>query len=159
MAKVVMTCGKICCGKSTYARTLRDELGAVILSIDEITLSLFPEGAGDLHDIYALRAEKYLLSLTLQILSAGTDVILDWGLWTKAQRSRLRAFWNENHIANEIHYLKLSPSEWERRISKRNAEINKQEPSAYEVDEGLLKKTESLFEEPSKEEVDRIVVQ
>ena len=115
--------------------------------------------AGDLHDIYALRVEKYLLSLALQILSAGTDVILDWGLWTKAQRSRLRAFWNENHIANEIHYLKLSPSEWERRISKRNAEINKQEPSAYEVDEGLLKKTESLFEEPSEEEVDRIVVQ
>ena len=33
MAKVIMTCGKLCSGKSTYARKLKDELGAVILSL------------------------------------------------------------------------------------------------------------------------------
>ena len=56
MAKVIMTCGKICCGKSTYARRLQAAGNAVILSIDEITLSLFPEGAGEMHDTYARRA-------------------------------------------------------------------------------------------------------
>ena len=53
MAKVIMTCGKICCGKTTYARCLQAAGNAVILSIDEITLSLFPEGAGEMHDTYA----------------------------------------------------------------------------------------------------------
>ena len=36
MAKVIMTCGRICCGKSTYARKIKAETKAVILSIDEM---------------------------------------------------------------------------------------------------------------------------
>ena len=152
MAKVIMTCGKICCGKSTYARRLQAEGNAVILSIDEITLSLFPEGAGEMHDVYARRAEQYLLSLSLQILRTGTDVILDWGLWTRAQRDRLRAFWAEYGIENEIHYLRTGKAEWDRRIRSRNAK-QKEEPSAYFVDEGLLRKVETLFEEPDEDEV------
>ena len=48
MPGVIMTCGTICCGKSTYARKLRTERNAVILSIDEITLSIFPDGTSSL---------------------------------------------------------------------------------------------------------------
>ena len=157
MAKVIMTCGKICCGKSTYARRLQAEGNAVILSIDEITLAMFPEGAGEMHDTYARRAEQYLLSLSLQILRAGTDAILDWGLWTRAQRDRLRAFYTGHGVKNEIHYLRLSPEEWERRIRGRNAEQKEEEPQAYFVDEGLLRKVESLFEEPSDTEIDVLI--
>ena len=130
MAKVIMTCGRICCGKSTYARKLQENRNAVVLSIDDITLTLFPEGAGEMHDTYVLRAEQYLLSLSLQILESGVDVILDWGLWTRAQRDRLRAFYTGHGVENEIHYLRLSPEEWERRIRKRNAEQKKEEPQA-----------------------------
>ena len=157
MAKVIMTCGRICCGKSTYAQKLCKERNAVILSIDEMTLALFPEGAGEMHDTYVFRAERYLLALSLQILRSGTDVILDWGLWTRAQRKRLRAFYTEHGIENEIHYLRISPEEWERRIRKRNAQQEKEESSAYYVDEGLLRKVESLFEEPAETEVDLTV--
>ena len=156
MAKVIMTCGKICCGKSTYARRLRAEGNAVILSIDEITLSLFPEGAGEMHDTYAHRAEQYLLSLSLQILNTGTDVILDWGLWTRAQRERLRAFWEQHGVENEIHYLRTGKEEWNRRIRNRNAQQTGAS-SAYIVDEGLLRKVEGLFEEPAEDEVDVFV--
>lgn len=151
MSKVIMTCGKICCGKSTYARYLQAAGNAVILSIDEITLALFPDGAGEMHDVYARRAEQYLLSLSLQVLKTGADVILDWGLWTRAQRDRLRRFWTEHGVEYEIHYLRVSPEEWERRIRKRNAE-NAEEPAAYFVDGGLRQKAEDLFEEPSAEE-------
>ena len=157
MAKVIMTCGRICCGKSTYARKLQENRNAVILSIDEITLAMFPEGAGEMHDTYVLRAEQYLLSLSLQILESGADVILDWGLWTRAQRDRLRAFYTGHGVENEIHYLRLSPEEWERRIRKRNAEQKKEEPQAYFVDEGLLRKVDSLFEEPSDTETDLLI--
>ena len=157
MAKVIMTCGRICCGKSTYARKLQENRNAVVLSIDDITLTLFPEGAGEMHDTYVLRAEQYLLSLSLQILENGVDVILDWGLWTRAQRERLRAFYTGHGVENEIHYLRLSPEEWERRIRKRNAEQNKEEPQSYYVDEGLLRKVDSLFEEPSDTETDLLI--
>ena len=157
MAKAIMTCGRICCGKSTYARTLAEKRNAVILSIDDITLFLFPEGAGEMHDVYVLRAERYLLALSLRILHTGRDVILDWGLWTREQRKRLRSFYAEHGIENEIHYLRISPEAWERRIRKRNAQQKEEEPSAYVVDEGLLRKTESLFEEPSDTEIDLMV--
>ena len=73
MAKVIMTCGKLCSGKSTYARKLQEELGAIILSIDELMLTLFPEGAGEMHDIYAKRTEQYLLAQSLKILKERRD--------------------------------------------------------------------------------------
>lgn len=157
MAKVIMTCGKICCGKTTYAKKLKERMNAVILSIDDITLAMFPDGAGEMHDAYALRAEQYLLFLSLQILQAGTDVILDWGLWTLAQRERIRAFYRSHgNIQNEIHYLRIDEKEWEARILKRNA-AHANNPSAYYVDEGLLEKVNSLFEKPAEEEIDTIV--
>ncbi len=156
MPKVIMTCGMICCGKSTYARRLRAEGNAVILSIDDITLTLFPEGSGEMHDTYAMRAEQYLLELSLQILQAGTDVILDWGCWTRAVRDRIRNFYaSREGIKTELHYLRIDPAEWNRRIEKRNASGE----TAYYVDEGLLRKSMSLFEEPSEDEVDVMVEQ
>ena len=157
MAKVIMTCGKICCGKTTYARKLKEERNAVILSIDEITLTLFPDGAGAMHDTYTLRAEQYLLALSLQILETGTDVILDWGLWTRAQRERIREFYQAHgSIPNEIHYLRVGNEEWQRRIRNRNTG-HANDPSSYFVDEGLIRKVESLFQEPAEDEVDLIV--
>ena len=148
MSKVIMTCGPVCCGKSTYARRIQAQSNAVILSVDDITLTMFPDGAGDMHDIYAMRAEKYLLELSLQILQTGVDVILDWGLWT------IRNFYaSHNAIQTELHYLRISPEEWDRRISKRNAAGK----LAYYIDEGLLKKSKSLFEEPSEDEVDVLI--
>ena len=154
MAKVIMTCGTICCGKSTYAGKMQAERNAIVLSIDDITLTLFPDGLGDMHDIYARRAEQYLLELSLQVLQAGVDVILDWGLWTRAVRNRIRAFYaSHGDIKTELHYLRINPEEWKRRIEKRNASGE----TAYYVDEGLLNKARSLFEEPSEDEVDVMV--
>ena len=40
MAKVYLICGKICSEKTWYARKLRERVGAVILSTDEVTWDL-----------------------------------------------------------------------------------------------------------------------
>ena len=40
MAKVILLCGKICCGKSSYAGRIRKENCAAVLSVDEIMLLL-----------------------------------------------------------------------------------------------------------------------
>ncbi len=158
MAKVIMTCGKICCGKSTYAARLREKNGGVILSIDDLMLILFPEGAGEMHDEYVRRTERYLLNLSLEILRGGSDVILDWGLWTREQRERIRAFYRDHDgIANEMHYLRIGEEEWQRRIRGRNGQQDPQDPTAYYVDEGLLRKVETLFQEPDEAEIDVLV--
>ena len=154
MAKVIMTCGKICCGKSTYARKIKEETKAVILSIDDIMLTFFPEGAGEMHDALVLRAEQYLLALSIQITDTGTDAILDWGLWTREQRERIRQYYRGHGVETEMHYLRISRSEWEKRIRTRNGQHSGHD---YYVDEGLIRKVERLFEEPSPEEVDYLI--
>lgn len=51
MAKVFLICGKICSGKSTYAEQLRvKNKTAILLSVDEIMLSIFGQYIGERHD-------------------------------------------------------------------------------------------------------------
>ena len=53
MAKVILICGKICSGKTTYAKSLIKEKSAVLLSVDEITIILFGPNGGKGHDVAA----------------------------------------------------------------------------------------------------------
>lgn len=154
MAKVYMTCGKICSGKTTYANKLRQKKKGVVLSVDEITLALFGQDAGESHDDYVARAEVYLFEKSLDIIEVGIDVILDWGFWTKRERDDARKFYEGRNIAYEFHYIDISDEEWHRRLAKRNKAVLENEVSAYFVDENLAKKFETIFEKPSEEEME-----
>ena len=155
MAKVILMCGKICAGKSTYAEKLRKENHAVVLSIDEITLALFDQyGAGEKLDDYVARLEKYFFEKSVQIVESGIDVIFDIGLWTKKERLEAREFYKNHNVENEIHYIHLSNEEWQKRIKKRNTEINEGKITAYYVDERLADKVSEIFKEPERSEVD-----
>ena len=105
MAKVIMTCGKICTGKSTYSGKLSKEYKGVVLSVDEITLALFEHDIGDKHDEYVEKAELYLYKKSLEIIENGIDVILDWGFWQKSERDYAREFYKAHGIGYEFHYL------------------------------------------------------
>ena len=50
MTKVMAICGKICSGKSYYAKQLKNKENAVILSCDKLTHVLFDNNLGDKHD-------------------------------------------------------------------------------------------------------------
>ena len=154
MAKVIMTCGRICSGKSTYAQKLKEQLCGVILSIDELMLDILGGDTGDRHDEFVSRTEKYLYKKSVEIAKAGTVVILDWGFWKKSDRDFARSFYRENGIDCEFHYISVDDDEWNRRIEKRNAEVRNGRSDAYFIDEGLAAKFESLFEAPDKGEMD-----
>ena len=154
MAKVFMTCGKICAGKSTYADKLRRERKAVLLSADEITLALFGQDAGEDHDMYAERVKAYLFEKSAEIAGTGIDVILDLGLWTRAERQYVREFFASKGTENEIHFIDIDDDEWKRRLEKRNKDVLEHKTEAYYVDEGLAQKFRSIFEPPSEDEID-----
>lgn len=149
MATVVLLCGKLCCGKSTYTKTLLEHRRAMLLSCDELMLSLLPEQLGDLHDEVAHKAQAYLFARAAELLALGIDVILDWGFWQKESRRTAEAFFRSRGFDTEWIYLKVTDEEWRRRIAKRNAETP---PDTYRVDEGLMEKCQARFEEPSPEE-------
>lgn len=154
MAKVIMICGKISSGKSTYAEQLRQKGQAVVLSVDEVMLSLFDPYLGERHDEYAGRVQRFLFKKSVELIAAGVDVILDWGFWSKDDRRQAREFYAGQGIACEFRYIAVDDAEWKRRVAQRNAQVLAGKSDAYFVDENLMKKFEEKFEEPEKGEIE-----
>lgn len=156
MSKVFLICGKICCGKTTYAEKLCAENNAILLSIDEVTLALFGQHCGDKHDEYVARTEKYLLNKSLEFIQKDINVVLDWGFWTKAERLAVKEFYKSRGIEYELHYIDLNDVIWKHRLIKRNSAVLAKETSAYYVDDNLAAKFASIFEVPGEDEIDVI---
>lgn len=154
MAKVIGICGKICSGKSTYAQKLRIQNKAALLSADEITLALFEQNIGDKHDWYVEKTQKYLLDKSVELIETEINVILDWGFWTRAERSFAREFYTSRGIDFELHYIDISDEEWQARLDKRNRAVLAKETNAYFVDENLAAKFGNIFEKPDESEID-----
>ena len=154
MAKVILLCGKIASGKSYYAQTLCKKEKAVLLSVDELVLSILGGDLGEKHDEITDRVQAYLFEKSVEIANAGSNVLLDWGFWTRERRSAARMFYEKQGLACEFHYMDVPDDVWHRNIEKRNSAVLAGESKAYYVDAGLMKKLESLFEIPSKEEID-----
>ena len=57
-------------------------------------------------------------------------------------------------VSCSFHYVDPSPDVWQRHIDARNRAVLEGATTAYYVDEGLLAKVVSRFEEPDKEEID-----
>lgn len=154
MAKVILICGKICSGKSTYAEQLRKQNKSVLLSVDEITLALFEQHIGDKHDEYVEKTQNYLFNKSLELLESDIDVILDWGFWMKEERDYAKEFYKSRNIAYEFHYIDISDELWNIRLNKRNNAILAEETNAYFVDENLAAKFGALFQMPGRDEID-----
>ena len=149
MADVSLICGKICSGKSTFAKKLAGEKKAVILSCDEI-MTLFPPLEGD--EAFGSVSEKVkrcLLQKAADIAACGANVILDWGFWRRTERKETTVFFEEKGIPAVWYYLDISDARWQQNIQCRNENLG---PADYYADEGLLQKCLRLFEAPDDNE-------
>lgn len=155
MGKVILICGKICSGKSWYARDLKGKNPAVILSTDEVTYDLIFNEQGEFYNVFAQRVNGYLRKKAVEIVQAGANVILDWGFWTRKDREDISAFFDTHQIPYEWHYVDVSDEQWEKHIARRNQAVaSGNGGSDFYVDEGLRQKVLSMFEVPKKEEMD-----
>ncbi len=152
--KIVVVCGKICSGKTTYAKRFCHENRAILLSVDEIMLTLFGGDAGDMHDYYAGRTQCYLFDKSCELVRAGVTVVLDWGFWTRKKRNEARQFYISRGIPCEFHYLCIDNEKWKMRIQHRNDGVLNGKNDAYYIDEGLIRKFDQIFEYPEREEID-----
>jgi len=157
MSKVILICGKVCSGKTTYAAKLRDEMHAVLLSADEIMLALFGGDAGTDHDRLSKLTQTYLFNKSLEILASGIDVILDWGFWTCEGRMAAKQFYAQHGVSCEMHGIVIDDALWQERIGKRNADVLAGRVGAYFIDEGLAKKFGACYEAPNPDEIDVII--
>lgn len=90
----------------------------------------------------------------VEIVKAGCNVILDWGFWTKAERQETTKYFNQFGIDVEWLYVGIGQLRWNQLIEERNNKIkNGNGGSDFYVDEGLMEKLLSKFEEPTRDEI------
>src|SRR4051794_34271945 len=114
-----LTVGLPCTGKTTAARRIEIEENALRLTKDEWMKALFgdrnPSAASDV-------IEGRLIEIGLRALELGGNVVLDFGLWSRDERSALRAAAADRGADAALLYFELTPNEQRRRIDRRQAE-------------------------------------
>jgi predicted kinase len=106
-------------GKTTAARRLEVEHNALRLTKDEWVKALYgqqnPPAAQDV-------IEGRLIRIGLRALELGNNVVIDYGLWGRDERSALRQAAADLGAMVEIRYFELTAAEQRRRLDQRLAE-------------------------------------
>jgi predicted kinase len=100
--KLIIVCGLPGSGKTTHAKLLEREGGAIRLSADEwmeaLGIDLWDSSQRDKMEALQWRLGQQLLSLRI-------TVIIEWGTWGRSERDTLRMRARELGAAAELHYL------------------------------------------------------
>ena len=106
-------------GKTTAARRIEAEQRALRLTKDEWVKALYghenPPSAQDV-------IEGRLIVVGLRALELGISVVIDYGLWSRDERSALRQAAVDRGAEVELHYFELDPAEQRRRLDRRHAD-------------------------------------
>lgn len=85
-------CRFIGAGKTTFARKLEIETGAMRITKDEWVIKIFGNKITVDSDFeeYDQKVTELATDIALKILRAGNDVIIDEGFWNKAHRDQIK---------------------------------------------------------------------
>jgi predicted kinase len=103
-------------GKTTRARQIEEERRALRLTPDEWMIPLFNDNDADGRRNVL---EGRLIWLALRALRHDIDVVLDFGVWAKVERTALRALAAEVGASCELVYLEIDEDEQRRRRDGR----------------------------------------
>ncbi len=154
-ADLLLVVGCTGAGKSTYARKLADELGALRFSIDEWMVALFwADSPQPIEFAWAMervnRCEAQIFAMAQQAAARGLPALLDLGFTTTAHRDKFRALAEQAGLSAAVHFVDVPTDERWRRVEQRNAE--KGETYSLCVDRGMFDFMEGLWEPPTEAE-------
>lgn len=155
MPQVILVVGCTGAGKTTYARTLADELGALRFSIDEWMMPLFgPDQPKPIRFDWMMervnRCEAMIYSMAQQAVERGIPAVLDLGFTTHAHREKFRQLCAEGGLSVAVHFVDVPRNvRWDR-VQTRNAEQG--ETFAMQVDRSMFDFMEQMWEPPMQSE-------
>jgi predicted kinase len=136
-------------GKTRRARELAAEWSALRLTPDEWMIPLFgqeqPEGKRNV-------LEGRLIWLALSALRIGVNVVLDFGVWSKDERSALRALAASVGATSELVYLQVDEEEQWRRVQARSPADG---VTSFEMTKADLQRWRQNFQPPDAIELER----
>jgi predicted kinase len=141
-------------GKTTRARELEASESALRLTPDDWQTAIFSADSptrwrskerADHRD----RIEGKLVEVGLRAARLGIDVVLDFGLWTKDERSALRWIAHSQGVLTQVVYLPIDHAEQRRRVRDRFAA----EPGQFEMSDAELELWHGRLEVPDQDEL------
>jgi predicted kinase len=135
-------------GKTSRARDIATTRSALRLTPDEWMIPLFgqeqPEGKRNV-------VEGRLIWLGLSALRIGVDVVLDFGVWAKVERSALRALAASVGARSELIYLPVDEEEQWRRVQARPST---DAATSFDMTKSDLEGWQKIFEPPDATELE-----
>jgi predicted kinase len=135
-------------GKTSAARRVEIEHDALRLTKDEWMKALYgdenPSSASDV-------IEGRLIRIALRTLELGGNVVIDFGLWGRDERSALRQAAADRGANVEMVYLDVSQTEQRRRLDRRQAD----EPdTTWPISDEELAEWSDIIQVPTPGELD-----
>lgn len=149
----------VCAGKTTLAKELERNSGAVRLSPDEWLLDLVEDRTDRANlDRYRDSVEHLQWQVAQDFLKRNVDVVLEAGFWRRDERNFYLSQCRAQGFTIDLHYLEVARTELIARIGRRNLQ-----PLAHEIPIDPLELDEWLtwLEVPTEEETvqyDRFVL-
>jgi predicted kinase len=143
---LTLFCGPPGAGKTTVARELEAQGRGVRIATDEWQEAMgFNPNDAELHE----RLQPVLYRHALTLLDRGVDVILEDGLWTRAERCEKFADARAHGANISWHIFEVEHDELWRRLNSRNEGIM----GGIHVSRGELDHILSVFERPTAAEM------
>ena len=152
MATLFLMCGLPGSGKTTLAKRIERERGALRLTPDEWITRLYgqhltPPALDWCRDpVEALQWE-----LAERALRLGVNVVLDFGFWSRAEREEFRARAAALGARSEVHFLDVPRAELSARLAERAGADPP--PGTFPVTESQLDAWSKVFEPPTADEL------
>jgi predicted kinase len=109
------------CGKTHFARQLAAERRCVHLSHDEWVVRLFgPRPTSAQMDAVRDPIHAMLWTYVDRIVAAGSDVVLDFGFWTRRERDLTRARVQQAGAVHRLYAFECAPQVAWARVQRRN---------------------------------------
>ncbi|MFT4036974.1 MAG: ATP-binding protein [Thermomicrobiales bacterium] len=149
MATITLLCGLPCAGKTTLAKQLERDRPALRLSEDDWVCRLY-HPVEPHHDDRRLAIKEVQWDIAVRAVQLGADVVLDWGMWTRAERDDFRARAAAQEVGFELRYLEAPLDELVQRALARNGALP---PHSFAVTEAELRLWAREFEPPAPDEL------
>jgi predicted kinase len=142
-----LICGLPASGKTTRAKELEREHSALRLTPDEWIVALGVDAHDDTKRA-AVEAQQW--QVAARALELGINVVLDFGVWSRAERDNFRARAKALGAVTVLHYLDVPRDELRRRLGKRNAALP---AGTSHIDDTQLDSYIAWLEPPTAEEL------